>query len=435
MQFISTRNPQHKVSINDAIQAGLAPDGGLYIPEKLPKISLADIAPNLSYPNFAEIILTPFFAQSPLANSLNTLCNQAFNFPVPLKVLNETTWVMELFHGPTLSFKDFGARFLAECINALSTQEKTTILVATSGDTGSAVAAAFYHKPQARVIVLFPKGEVSARQEQQITCWQDNVLAIAVKGHFDDCQHLVKSAFKAPNWQDLHLSTANSINLGRLLPQVVYYAYWSLHFQYQHGIPAGFIVPSGNLGNVTAAYWAQAMGFPIREIVMATNANRPVQDYLATGKYQPRASINTLANAMDVGNPSNFERLLHLFADFPAFKQEVTAIAANDNDIAQTIEQVYKQTGIILCPHTATAYFARQQLSDYPWILAATADPSKFEAVIEPLIHQTIPVPLTLTHLLQRPNHSVEIAADLDSLHRVAVEYFEKRSPISVGEG
>lgn len=413
MQFFSTKNPDKAYSFSQAIEAGLANDGGLLVPEYFPNADLQELAKIHHYPSFATQILRNYI-DSPLAENLEAICQQAFNFDIPMVRLDDDTHVVELFHGPTLSFKDVGARFLAQCL--AYSNKPLTIMVATSGDTGSAVAAAF-HQTATPVIVLFPKGKISARQQQQITCWGDNITAVAINGDFDDCQRLVKAAFSASNIQsNRQLSTSNSINIGRLLPQMVYYAYHSLHYQRQHQRAIGVIVPSGNLGNVTAAYWAKQMGFPIREIVIATNANRPVMHYLQTGEYQAFATVNTLANAMDVGNPSNFARLQHLLPDFAQFKAQVSAIQVSDQQIQQGILTAWQQHQMILCPHTATAYVARQQLDKQAWMLMATADPCKFETVIEPIIKQTIPVAKSLRKMLDKPQQFVTIAADLKQL-------------------
>lgn len=424
MDFISTRDPHLRKTVEQAMLAGLAEDGGLFVPAYFPQIDLTQFPANLTYPEFAEKILALFFTGE-LKKALPSLCKKAFTFPIPTSQLNENTFMLELFHGPTLSFKDIGARFLAECLNALSQQQKITIMVATSGDTGSAVASAFYEKNNTQIIILYPEGQISARQQQQITCWDKNVIALAVKGTFDDCQKLVKSAFQDPWWQKhTHLSSANSINIGRLLPQITYYAFCSMQFYHQYGTKPGFIVPTGNLGNATACYWARAMGFPIREIALSTNENKVIPDYLQSGNFQPRKSIATLANAMDVGNPSNFERMQYLYNHLDDFKNHVQAISASDEDIKKTIKHIYSQYGKIICPHTATACFARQQLSNDPWIVVATADPSKFESVIEPLIQAPIPVPSQLQELLDRPAQIVSIEPRLDEIQKVINEYF-----------
>ena len=419
MNFISTRNKNIHTSFSEAIRLGMPQDGGLFIPEYISKINLDLFSANYTYSEFAALVLKDFFTGDVLAHQLPSFCQNAFNFPAPLKKITDNTFILELFHGPTLSFKDFGARFLAECMNKLSLQQKITILVATSGDTGSAVAAAFYQK-NVNVIIFYPAGKISPRQEQQITCWGENILSLAVNGNFDDCQRLVKTAFNDPWWQThLNLSTANSINIGRLLPQITYYANSSIKFFNEYQMQAGYIVPSGNLGNVTAAYWAKAMGFPIREIVIATNANRILSDYLASGKYQPRASINTLANAMDVGDPSNFERLNNLFNTYDQFKNNVKAFSVTDDEIKSTIQSYYQKYQTIVCPHTATACFVRNQLSQNPWIIVATADPSKFETVIEPLLHKKIEPSAQLETMLLRASHKLNVSNNIDEIKKI----------------
>lgn len=419
MNFISTRKKDLQTSLAEAIRLGMPEDGGLYIPEYLPKVNIDALASVSSYSEFAALVLEDFFKGDVLADQLSALCKNAFNFPVPLEKITDNTFMLELFHGPTLSFKDVGARFLAECFNVLSKNKKITILVATSGDTGSAVAAAFYKK-DVNVIIFYPAGKISPRQEQQITCWDENILALSVEGNFDDCQRLVKSAFTDPWWHSrFNLSTANSINIGRLLPQITYYAYTSLKFFQEHQAEAGFIVPSGNVGNVTAAYWAKLMGFPIREIVIATNANRVIPDYLESANYQARSSIETLANAMDVGNPSNFERLNYLFDTFESFKENVRAVSVTDKEIEQTIQDFYKEYQKIICPHTATACFVRQQLSDKPWIIVATADPCKFETIIEPLLQQKVAISPQLNAMLTKPSHKLRITNNMDEIKNV----------------
>lgn len=421
MKYISTRNKDSHKTLSEAILAGLAEDGGLFIPQNFPKLNLPEFTAELSYCSFAQKILHAFFKNDPIDQHLQQICNNAFTFPVPLKEINHDTFMLELFHGPTVSFKDFGARFLAECLKViLKDQQNITVMVATSGDTGSAVASAFYLKPHVNVIILYPKGLISTRQEQQITCWDTNVLALSVEGTFDDCQRLVKSAFNNSWWQtNLHPSSANSINIGRLLPQIVYYAYSSIQFYHTHKQAPGYIVPTGNLGNATAAYWAKYLGFPIREIVLSTNANHVISDYLKTGDFQPRPSIPTVANAMDVGNPSNFERLINLYDTFDSFKDNVKAISVNDDEIKQTIIDIYRQYGVIICPHTATAFFARKHLSAEPWIVVATADPSKFESIIEPVIRAPIPIAPELKILLTRPSHKVSVGRTLEDIEAV----------------
>lgn len=418
MYYLSTGNQTTPRGLSAALADGLADDGGLFVPEQMPVISHSSFPAELSYPEFANRLLSYFFKDDDLASSLIHFCFRAFNFPVPMKQLNSNTFVLELFHGPTSSFKDFGAHFLAECLSAIADCRKT-IMVATSGDTGSAVASAFYRKSNYRAIILYPEGQISAKQEHQMTCWGENIFAFAVDGSFDQCQQLVKSAFKDPYWQGPGLTSANSINIGRLLPQIVYYAYSSMAFFRQHQEKPGFIIPSGNLGNATAAYWAKAMGFPIRELVLATNANRVLVDYLQTEKYQAQPSIATLANAMDVGNPSNLERLEYLLGSFNDFKQQLTAFSVEDREIQNTIKQIYDNEGYICCPHTATAFYARQRLKEQAWVVVATADPCKFDTVIEPIIKAKVPMSAQLQRLLAKPNKIQPVEANLNAIRAV----------------
>jgi len=418
MNFISTRNPAIARTLSAAIQEGLAADGGLFVPESMPEVDSDCFPPELSYPTFASRLLTHFFNTDPLASKLDAMCQRAFNFPVPLKQLDHHLFVLELFHGPTSSFKDIGARFLAECLNETADGQKT-ILVATSGDTGSAVASAFHGKLHYRAVILYPDGQVSANQAHQMTCWDENIFAFAVDGNFDHCQQLVKSAFFDPEWQAARLSSANSINIGRLLPQMTYYAWCSLQFYRTHGVKPGFIIPSGNLGNATAAYWAKAMGFPIREIQLTTNANRVLPDYLSSAHYEPKPGIKTIANAMDVGDPSNLERLNHLFNQFETLKKQVKAMSVTDDAIRKTIVQIYKHHQYISCPHTATAFHAHSQLDDQAWIVVATADPCKFTEIIEPLINVQVPLAPQLKQLLDMPNKIRRVSASLAAIKKL----------------
>lgn len=417
MKFISTRNSSIQKNLSDGIQCGIAKDGGLFIPEKIPQIKLGEFNSEWSLDYFAEKLLRIYFEGDSLEKHLATICQKVFTFRVPLTEFNSNTFVLELFHGPTSSFKDFGARFLSECMTKLSVDYPVTILVATSGDTGSAVACAFYKKSHTNVIVLYPEGMISKRQEQQITCWDSNIIAFAVDGKFDDCQNLVKSAFKNNWWNErFNLNSANSINIGRLLPQITYYAQSSLKFYERYKKSAGYIIPTGNLGNATAAYFAKLMGFPIREIVLATNANKVLPDYLQTGDYQPRTSIETLANAMDVGNPSNLERLNYLFPAFELFKKNIRAFSVSDKNISDTIIKTYEQKKLIICPHTATAFFVRENLDSEPWIIVATADACKFNTIIEPLIKSQVSISPQLQILLEKPSQTRSVGNSLDDI-------------------
>lgn len=423
--FQSSRAGAAPMTFSAAVLQGLAPDGGLYIPLGWPHLDAQAFSDSQALPEVASIELAPFLAGDPLAGVLPQVAAEALNFPAPLVALDDSQrlQVLELFHGPTAAFKDFGARFLAGCFARLQTPARTrTILVATSGDTGGAVAAAFHGQPGVEVAILFPKGLVSPTQERQLTCWGGNVRSLAVRGTFDDCQRLVKAAFVDPKLSARReLSSANSINLGRLLPQSVYYAATSLAVWRAHGERASFVVPSGNLGNALACLWARQLGLPIGDVLLAHNANRTVPEFLASGEWQPRPSIATLASAMDVGNPSNMERLRALFPELDALRGAVSACSVSDAQIRARIISGYREYGQVWCPHTATAAEAwarmpaeRRQAGR--WVLVATAHPAKFREIVEPLIGRAVAVPETLEALFARPTEFTEIDASLPAL-------------------
>jgi len=428
MRFLSTRGGE-SVGLVDAVMRGLAADGGLYVPEELPRFGAGDFKGE-SLAEIAADLLAPFFAGSALEREVRAICRRALDFPVPLRPVIDAHGelsVLELFHGPTAAFKDIGARFLAELMEralAVAGREARplTILVATSGDTGGAVAAAFHGRSGIRVAVLFPKGQVSPRQQHQLTCWGDNILAIEVDGVFDDCQALVKAAFADPGLNERHrLTAANSINIGRLLPQAAYHAAASLWHWRKHGSASGSIVPTGNLGNGVACVWARAMGLPIREVVFAINANRTIAEFLATGQWQPRPSQATLASAMDVGNPSNMERLRDLLPELGSLREAVEAYPVDDDAIRSQIAKDYQRYGEIWDPHTATGFWVYDHLpaarkAAKPWIVSATAHPAKFEGVVEPLIGHEVAVPASLRALLERPTSYVALAPKLGEL-------------------
>jgi threonine synthase len=424
--YKSTRDPDSHLGFGQALLQGLAPDGGLYVPTSWPQIEPDTFAADMALPRVANQFLAPFVAGDPLESQMPAVTSDAFNFPSPVIPLDSEgrLSVLELFHGPTAAFKDFGARFLGACFQRLRQpdDQPLTILVATSGDTGGAVAAAFHGRAGIEVGVLFPKGLVSPTQERQLTCWGGNVKSFAVRGTFDDCQRLVKQAFLDPDLrQRTRLSSANSINLGRLLPQAAYYAATSLAIWRQYRQPASFVIPSGNLGNSVACIWARKVGLPIGEIVLAHNANRAVPDYLQSGEWQPRASVATLASAMDVGNPSNMERLRALFPELDELRHVVSAETVNDDQIRARIRQGFEQFGQIWCPHTATAVEAYERLparrkSQGRWVIVSTAHPAKFAEIVEPLIGRKVPVPQALAGLLARPIRCTEIAPDIAAL-------------------
>jgi threonine synthase len=423
MRFASTRGVAPTVSFSEALLQGLAPDGGLYVPQQWPDLTALQPA---SLPSLGASLIGGFAAGDPLAQAIPAITADAFNFEAPLQPLlpGRALSVLELFHGPTAAFKDFGARFLAASMARIprASSKPLRILVATSGDTGGAVAAAFHRRPGLEVVVLFPKGLVSPTQQQQLTCWGDNVTSLAVRGTFDDCQRLVKEAFQDPSLRArVEMSSANSINLGRLLPQAVYYAASSLAVQAETGGRASYIIPSGNLGNAAACIWARRMGLPIDRIVLAHNMNRTVPDYLDTGKLAPRPSIATLASAMDVGNPSNLERLISLHPG-ATLAGEVAAATVTDEAIRARIVADHARFGQIWCPHTAVAaeVYARMPAAEQQgrhWVLVATAHPAKFREIVEPLVGK-VPVPGNLQRLYDLPSKFLEIDPTLNELRR-----------------
>jgi len=426
MKFISTRGTSPAVGFGAALTQGLAPDGGLYVPQVWPSIPLAAFEGVSSLSEVANVMLRPFVDGDAIAGEIATITREAFDFPAPLVPVADggKLSVLELFHGPTAAFKDFGAQFLAACLQRLrkDAARPLNILVATSGDTGGAVAAAFHQRPGVVVSVLFPKGLVSPTQERQLTCWGENVHSYRVHGTFDDCQRLVKEAFVEPSLKRrFELSSANSINLGRLLPQAVYYAATSLAVQRAHGVAPNFVIPSGNLGNSVACVWARQLGLPIGRIVLAHNANRTVPDFLANGLWQPRPSIPTLASAMDVGSPSNMERLRALFPDTESVRGALRAESVSDEAIKARTVADFRQYGKAWCPHTATAaeVYARMGATERAggrWVLVSTAHPAKFREIVEPLTGTRIEIPESLAKLLSRPVSCVELPPALPAL-------------------
>lgn len=419
MEFISTRGKSPSVNASTAIFTGLAPDGGLYVPKRFPDIKISEKY-KTNYADFAAEIIQPFFEGDPLFNEIPSVCSQSFSFDVPLHWMNDEQAVLELFHGPTAAFKDFGARFLANIMEKLQSGKKRdlTILVATSGDTGSAVASAFHNKKGIQVKVLYPEGRVSKRQEKQLTCWNNNITSYCVRGNFDDCQKMVKTAFLSEELaEDWDLSSANSINLGRLLPQIVYFYYSSLLFKDKTGKQPVIIIPSGNVGNAVGAYWAQAIGAPVEKIVLAVNSNKTIPDFIESGDYRPRPGIATIANAMDVGDPSNMERLRNLFPEHKKIIENMDAVSVSDDLIRDTIRKVYNEYNYIMCPHTAAAAWVRDNFySHEPGIVVSTAHPAKFETVVESEIGLSVDIPDSLNEMMKIESTFNRIDPDLNQL-------------------
>jgi len=423
VRFVSTAGRAPAVDFVTALREGLAPDGGLYVPDSLPSYPegfFRELSPDMAA--IGTELLRPFHDGIP-THAAAQLIREAFDFDVPLVRVEEDLHVLELFHGPTLAFKDVAARLLARFLGWLCRREDRllTVLVATSGDTGSAVAQAFHGVPGARVAVLYPAGRVSPLQEKLFATLTGNVRSLAVDGSFDDCQRLARAAFQDPGLRArVSLTSANSINVGRLLPQMTYYAHGFA--QLPPGAPPVFAVPSGNLGNLTAGLLARRMGLPVARFVAANNVNDVVTRYLDSGVFEPRPSVRTISNAMDVGDPSNLARIQALYGnDVDALRRDVLASRHDDTETRHAIRDVHRRTGYVLDPHTAVAYLAlRRVLARAPGertgVVLATAHPVKFRDEVEPLIGRAIDVPERLARYLDQPVCSRPMTADLAAL-------------------
>ncbi len=425
MRFISTNGRAAAVNLQAALLEGLAPDGGLYVPEAMERMAIEAFDGAVTLPEVARVFLTPFFEGDTLLADLKSICDESLAIETPLVEVAENAWLLELFHGPTAAFKDYGARFLANVLGRMRAKEPPTrpltILGATSGDTGSAVAAAFHGQPGFRVVILYPDGRVSKRQAHQLGCFGDNILTLRVPSGFDQCQALVKQAFSDVALRDqVPLSSANSISLGRLLPQATYYAFASLRHFRESGKPLSFIIPTGNLGNGVAALVARQAGLPIGRVLFATNRNLTVPEFVASGDYRARPSLKTLANAMDVGDPSNVARLRFMMGQDPTLHSVLAARSVDDETIRARIRGGQADYQKVFCPHTACGIEALQQErgagSEEAFCVVATAHPAKFDDVVEPLVGHPVEPPPALLAMLRRPAESEALAPDYESL-------------------
>ena len=423
MKFVSTSGAAPPADLSTALLAGLAPDGGLYVPEAIEALPLGRFDACTTLPQVARVFLKPFFEGDPRLADLRSICDQTLDIETPLVPLAKNASLLELFHGPTAAFKDYGARFLANCLGRLREGDlrPLTILVATSGDTGSAVAAAFHRVPGFRVVILYPDGRVSKRQAHQLGSFGDNVLALRVPSGFDQCQSLAKQAFADAELRaHVPLSSANSISLGRLLPQATYYAYASLLHARATSRPLSFIVPTGNLGNAVAALIARSAGLPIARVLLAANRNAAVPEFIAEGAYRPRPSLTTLANAMDVGDPSNMARLRFMMSRDPELLRALAAVSVDDETIRERIRSGERDYGKVFCPHTACAIEMlereRRLGSKDDFCVVATAHPAKFEDVVEPLVGHSLEPPPALRAMLARNASSEAMPPEYESL-------------------
>ena len=421
MKFYSTKSKDLTADFRTALLTGMPVDGGLFMPESIPTFTTEEID-NLKGKSFTDVAfqIAKKFIDGEIPDSdLREIINSAYDFPVELKKLDKDNLVLELFHGPTLAFKDFAARFMARCVSYFLSQkqENKTILVATSGDTGGAVGNGFLGLENVKVVILYPKGGVSHVQEQQLTTMGQNVRACEVEGVFDDCQRMVKEAFVDQELNEsIDLMSANSINIGRVVPQSFYYAFVSLQ------IPDSvFSIPSGNFGNLTGGLFAKKMGFPIKKFIAANNANHPFFDFLETGKFKPVSSVHTLSNAMDIGHPNNYYRIFELYGgNLDLIRQDVFGAWFDDQKTSEVIKKVFNEKNYLMCPHTAVAYLGmekyRESFPDEKIVTVSTAHPAKFAEDVEKIIGQNIKIPAKLAPALEKNKVAELIKPNLGSL-------------------
>ena len=425
MELFSTLHQSPNVRLEEAVFRGLPPDNGLYVPVSIPKLpdDFFSRIDKLSFQEIAFEVSKALIGSEIPANVLREIVYEAINFDAPLVQLEENIYVQELFHGPSLAFKDFGARFMARLMSYFLSKKnrEVNILVATSGDTGGAVALGFLKTPGINVTILYPSGKVSNLQEKQLTTLDNNITALEINGTFDDCQRLVKQAFLDDELSKrLNLSSANSINIARLIPQSFYYFYAYSKVK-KYNKPLVSSVPSGNFGNLTAGLIAYKMGLPVKHFVASTNANDVVPEYLETGIFKARPSVHTLSNAMDVGNPSNYPRMTSLFDnDITKLREMLTGYRFTDKETTEAIEKVYKDINYIMCPHTAVAYLGlKKHIGDNSMITGvflSTAHPAKFIDVLDRKIADKITLPESLQNMLNKKKKSVELGKDFEGL-------------------
>ncbi len=425
MQYFSTNRKSPVADFREATMRGQPDDKGLYFPHSIPRLSADFLNTFREMPNeqIAFEVIRPFVGDSIEEETLFEICSETVNFNFPLVEITDRISTLELFHGPTLAFKDVGARFMSRCLRHFSSDknEKTVVIVATSGDTGGAVAAGFHGVEGVDVVILYPKGKVSRVQELQLTTLGGNVITLEVQGTFDDCQNLAKQALADAEIQKrLFLTSANSINVARWLPQQFYYFFALKQWK---GEPPIFSVPSGNFGNICAGLLAHALGMPAGGFIAACNANTVVPDFLRTGEYKPKPSVATLSNAMDVGNPSNFVRILEMFKnEFPRLKQNMIAVSISDEQTIETMKSVYEEAGYVLDPHGGVGYRALSERlagnKEQKGIFLETAHPVKFDSVTE-ILGTTGDVPPSVTALFDKKKSSIEMAADYDAVKEI----------------
>lgn len=425
MKYFSTNRQSPEVDFRQAAINGLAPDRGLYFPERIPTIEKKwiDEIGTLTNEEIALKVIAPYVGDSIPASTLLQIVSDTVNFPIPLVKIRDNVHSLELYHGPTLAFKDIGARFMSRCLGYFlgGSEKKVTVLVATSGDTGGAVASGFYNVKGVDVVILYPSGKVSPVQEKQLTALGQNIHALEVAGTFDDCQAMVKQAFadKELN-KDIFLTSANSINVARWLPQQFYYFFACKQWPHPEQPPV-ISVPSGNFGNICAGMLASASGLPVSHFIAACNINDVVSGYLNTGELKPKPAKPTFSNAMDVGDPSNFVRILEIFQhQFPKLKEKLSSYVISDDETLQTIERVYRTYDYLLDPHGAVGLLALERYlagtTGSRGLFLETAHPVKFPDAVEKAAGINVPVPVSLRELMLQPKKSVSMPAQYSSL-------------------
>ena len=436
MKFYSTNGNAPVADLEKAVVKGLAEDKGLYMPESIKTLpqSFFDSIQDKSFQEIAYVVADAFFGEDVDAESLRAIVYDTLSFDCPVKKVTDSIYSLELFHGPTLAFKDVGARFMARLLQYFLKKEggkgQVNVLVATSGDTGSAVANGFLGVDGIHVYVLYPKGKVSPIQECQFTTLGKNITAIEVDGVFDDCQALVKSAFMDADLNKrLKLTSANSINVARFLPQSFYYFHAYAQMKKQ-GLADNlvFCVPSGNFGNICAGLFAKRMGLPVKHFIAANNANSVFYDYLQTGEYKPRPSVQTIANAMDVGDPSNFARIYDLYGkNHGAISADISGTTFSDEQIADTIREVYKTTGYVCDPHGACGYRAlsEQLKQGDTGVFLETAHPAKFKSTVDSIVGLDINIPEKLLAFMKGEKQSVQMSKDFDAFKQYLMQNAE----------
>ena len=425
MRYFSTNNNSPKVDFKEATIKGQAPDKGLYFPEVIPVLDKGFISEIEQYSKeeIAFKVIQPYIGELIPAKELERIVAETVNFDFPLVKVEEDIFSLELFHGPTLAFKDVGARFMSRCLGYFvkDNKQKVTVLVATSGDTGGAVANGFYNVEGVDVVILYPSGKVSSVQELQLTTLGKNIKALEIDGTFDDCQQMVKQAFADVDLNKrLFLTSANSINVARWLPQQFYYFFAYQQWDNKHNPPV-ISVPSGNFGNICAGLLAHRSGLPVSHFVAACNYNNVVTEYLQTGNYVPKKSVATISNAMDVGSPSNFVRILELFhKEFQSLKNVMSSYSFSDEETKDILKEVYLKDNYLLDPHGAVGYGAlKKYLEEHlniKGIFLETAHPVKFYDVVEPVINEKVPMPVLINDLLLLKKQSIKLKANYEQL-------------------